>query len=49
MSSMTVRPGQHLLPAQLQQFVAGAALTGLQRTGQSARHVTYLSPRARVP
>ena len=42
--SMVVRPGQHLTPTQQSQFVAGAALAGLRRTGQSSRHDALFLP-----
>jgi hypothetical protein len=32
------------VPTQHQQFVAGAALAGLRRTGQSARHDAFFMP-----
>lgn len=34
---------------QLQHFVAGAALAGLRRTGQSARHDAFFMSQARMP
>ena len=36
--------GSHYVPTQHQQFVAGAALAGLRRTGQSARHDAFFMP-----
>ena len=37
-------PGAHSLPPQQQQFVAGAALAGLRKTGQSSRHDAFFMP-----
>jgi len=42
--ALALSPGMHLTPAQSQQFVAGAALAALARTGQSARHDAFFSP-----
>jgi len=39
-----IPPGAHYVPTQHQQYVAGAALASLRRTGQSARHDTFFMP-----
>eukprot|EP00962_Isochrysis_galbana_P036681 scaffold12707_cov142-Isochrysis_galbana.AAC.3 len=41
---LALTPGMHLTPTQAERFVAGAALSGLRKTGQSGRLDAFFSP-----
>jgi hypothetical protein len=41
---LALSPGMHLTPSQTERFMAGAALSGLKRTGQSGRLDAFFSP-----